>query len=56
MEIGLGIVGLSPKDFWEMSFKEFYSAVEGFKEFHTDQTKAPLSKNQLEDLMERYPD
>ena len=48
MEIGLGVVGLSPKDFWEMSFKEFYSAVEGFK--------TPLSKNQLEDLMERYPD
>ena len=30
--------------------------VEGFKEFNTDQSKTPLSKNQLEDLMERYPD
>ena len=39
MEIAFGIVGLSPKDFWNMSMIEFFSAVEGFKEFNTDQTK-----------------
>ncbi len=56
MEIGLGIVGLSPEDFWNMSIIEFYSALEGFKEFNTDQSKKPLSKGELQDMMERYPD
>lgn len=56
MEIAFGIVGLSPKDFWNMSMIEFFSAVEGFKEFNTDQTKKPLSEGELKDIMERYPD
>ena len=56
MEIGLGIIGLPPETFWNMSIYEFYSALEGFKEFNTDQSKKPLTKAQLEDLMERYPD
>jgi uncharacterized phage protein (TIGR02216 family) len=56
MEIGLGIVGLSPEDFWNMSIIEFYSALEGFKEFNTDQSKNPLTKGELQDMMERYPD
>ena len=43
MEIAFGIVGLSPKDFWNMSMIEFFSAVEGFKEFNTEQSKLPLS-------------
>tara|TARA_Y100000114_G_scaffold61189_1_gene56161 strand:- start:1129 stop:1302 length:174 start_codon:yes stop_codon:yes gene_type:complete len=55
-EIGLGILRLSPNDFWNMSVYEFYSALEGFKEFNTDQSKKPLTKNRLKDLMERYPD
>ena len=46
---------LSPKDFWDMSIYEFYSALEGFKEFNTDQTKKPLTNDELQDLMERYP-
>ena len=56
MEIGLGILGLSPESFWNMSMIELFSAIEGFKEFNTDQTKKPLSKDELMDLMERYPD
>ena len=56
MEIGLGILGLSPESFWNMSLIEFFSAVEGFKEFKTDQSKKPLNKDELHDMMERYPD
>ena len=47
---------LSPNDFWNMSIYEFYSALEGFKEFNTDQSKKPLSNDELQNLMERYPD
>lgn len=39
-----------------MSMIELFSAIEGFKEFNTDQSKKPLSKADLEDLMERFPD
>ena len=56
MEIGLGIIRISPNDFWNMSIYEFYSAVEGFKEFNTDQSKKPMNKAKLDDLLERFPD
>ena len=45
-----------PESFWNMSMIELFSAIEGFKEFNTDQSKKPLSKDELMDLMERYPD
>ena len=56
MVIGLGILRLSPESFWNMSLIEFFSAVDGFKEFNTDQSKKPLNKGELYDMMERYPD
>ena len=39
-----------------MSFPELYAAFEGFSEFHSGGKPPPLSKGELEDLMERYPD
>lgn len=49
-------MNISPNDFWGMSFPEFYNAVEGFAEFHSGGKPPPLSKGELEDMMERYPD
>mgnify|MGYP003140601072 CR=1 FL=1 len=56
MKLALGKMGMPPDVFWDMSFTEFYSAVEGFAEFHSGGKPPPLSKGELEDLMERYPD
>ena len=56
MEIGLGAMGLSPEVFWNMSLNEFYSALEGFKNFHSGSADEPMSRDELEELMERYPD
>ena len=56
MQIGLGKMGLSPDIFWGMSFQEFYAAVEGFAEFHSGGKPPPLSKGELDNLMELYPD
>ena len=56
MQIGLGKLQLRPDDFWNMSFQEFYMAVEGFAEFHSGGKPPPLSKGELEDMMERYPE
>ena len=56
MEMALGKMRIDPNVFWDMSFPEFYAAVEGFAEIHSGGEPPPLSRNELEDLMERYPD
>ena len=57
MEIGLGKMGIPPRDFWDMSLFELYSAINGFAEFHGgSKENAPMTRDELEDLMERYPD
>jgi len=56
MKIGLGKMQIRPDDFWNMSLIEFYSAIEGFSEFHSSGKPPPMQKDELEDLMERYPD
>jgi len=56
MQTALGKMGIPPQVFWDMSFPEFYAAVEGFAEFHSGGKPPPLRKRELEDLMERYPD
>ena len=56
MKVGLGKMGMRPDDFWNLSLNEFYSATEGFSEFHSGGKPPPLSRYELDDLMERYPD
>tara|TARA_B100000282_G_scaffold286650_1_gene253407 strand:+ start:275 stop:445 length:171 start_codon:yes stop_codon:yes gene_type:complete len=56
MQIGLGVLQISPNVFWNMSFPEFYSAVQGWQEANgVDQIK-PATKADVEQLMDRYPD
>tara|TARA_R100000734_G_C3319102_1_gene114288 strand:- start:6319 stop:6462 length:144 start_codon:yes stop_codon:yes gene_type:complete len=47
---------MTSDEFWNSSLHEFLLAVEGFAEFHSDGSPSPLKKDELEDLMERYPD
>ena len=56
MQICLGMIRMSPNDFWSLSPREMYSAVKGFLEFNTVQKEEPLNRDELEDLMELYPD
>ena len=56
MEICLGMIGMSPNDFWESSPKEIYRAIDGFMEFNSSDHKQPMSRNELDNLMELYPD
>ena len=45
------------ENFWNLSLMEFYLATEGFIEFHAGkQQEDPLSKDELEELMELHPD
>ncbi|HAB39181.1 MAG TPA: hypothetical protein DCE52_14505 [Rhodobacteraceae bacterium] len=56
IKAALGKMRMSSSDFWEMSFEEFKFALEGFSEFNSGGSPPPLDKEELEDLMERFPD
>tara|TARA_B110000444_G_C18706944_1_gene531777 strand:- start:203 stop:358 length:156 start_codon:yes stop_codon:yes gene_type:complete len=50
------MMNLSPYDFWNMSIYEITMAINGFREYNTGKTSNPMSKNELEELKQRYPD
>ena len=56
METGLGVLQMSTDEFWGMTMKEFIAACDGFSKFHSGETNAPMTRDELNDLMERYPD
>lgn len=56
MKLAFGTMQIRPADFWDMSLEEFYCAIEGFKQFHSAQTSEPMTRNELDRLMELYPD
>ena len=56
MRTALGKMQMSSTEFWNMSFPELYAAFEGFSEFHSGGNPPPLRKDELEGLMELYPD
>ena len=49
-------MGFTPDIFWQMSFEELYLAIEGFAEFHSGGKPPPLTKDELNELMELYPE
>lgn len=56
MEIGLGVMHIPASEFWGMSLQEFYSACDGLNEYNSGSESRPLTRNELEELMELYPD
>ncbi len=54
MEFGLGILKLSPEQFWSLSLPEAQAAAAGF--YGTRESLNPLSRADLDDLMQRFPD
>ena len=56
LETGIGVLQMTPDQFWNMTMIEFSCAVEGFSSFHASQSNTPLTKYELQDMMERYPD
>lgn len=47
---------MTTDEFWNSSLHEFLLAVDGFAEFHSDGQAAPMQKDELNELMELYPD
>ena len=57
MEVGLGMLHIPPNQFWDMSLQELYHAIDGFQEFNGSKQKShPMTKDELQELMELYPD
>ena len=52
MELGLGRLGRSPREFWAMTPKELDAAVAGAIGLEP----VPLSRHELDGLISRYPD
>ncbi|QPC88659.1 phage tail assembly chaperone [Mesorhizobium sp. NBSH29] len=52
MATGLGLLRLSPKDFWSMTPREFERAVSALRPTRTD----PMCGLELSELMRRFPD
>jgi len=51
------MIGMSIKDFWDASPIEIYMTIDGFSEFNgSNQKEKPLDRNELNELMELYPD
>ena len=47
---------LPPSQVWDMSIQEITLAITGFKEYNTGKRSDPVTKSELEELKERYPD
>ena len=56
IEVCIGMIGMSPKDFWDSSVPEISYAVKGFSEFNGGKKDKPMSKDELDNLMEIHPD
>ena len=48
------MIGIQPENFWNMSIAEVTLAIKGFSEVNG--VKKPIDKEELDELMELYPD
>ena len=56
MEICIGMMGMQPTEFWNSSPIEIHAAIHGFQEFNGVENNQPMTKDELQNLMELYPD
>ena len=47
---------MTPATFWELSPREFVSAVNGFMLTKGGKRNSPVLKDEMKDLMRRFPD
>ncbi|SFI24360.1 rcc01693 family protein [Albimonas pacifica] len=52
MRFGLGVLRMTPRDFWEMTPREFLAASEPY----VGEGAAPMGRAELEALRARFPD
>ena len=58
-KIAVGMMGMKPKTFFNLSPVELYLAIDGFKSFNSadeQKTEGPMTSDRMRELMELYPD
>jgi hypothetical protein len=50
------MMNMRPDDFWNISPREMYLALKGFKQFNGSTEEEPMTKDRLKEMMELYPD
>jgi len=56
-KICIGMMNMRPDDFWNISPREMYLALAGFKQFNGGEEKeTSMDSTRLKELMELYPD
>lgn len=62
MEVGLGALGFPPSVFWDLTYREFQAAFDGWKiaQGHDDlswtESQVERMKSNIEAMKEKYPD
>ena len=58
VKICIGMMNMRPTDFWNLSPREMYLAISGFKTFHAsgEEKEEPMDTERLQEMMELYPD
>ena len=57
VKICVGMMNMRPSDFWNLSPREMYLAIKGFKDFNsTEEKEEPMDSERLQEMMELYPD
>jgi len=56
-KICVGMMNMRPDDFWNISPREMYLALQGFNQFNgSNEKETPMDSSRLEEMMELYPD
>lgn len=56
METALGYLGWSPSEFWSSTPHELMAAIDGWNKAHGEDPDKYMTREDLEDLMQQYPD
>lgn len=56
MKVAFGHMYYSSNDFWSLSLREWQACLKGYIERHRGDSVDPMTRDELYDLMERYPD
>ena len=52
----VGVLGVAPTDFWALTPRECRAALHGYAEARGGRAAAPPSREEIEEMMRRFPD
>ena len=56
MKVAFGHMHYSSNDFWSLGLREWQACLKGYIERNQGEQEDPMTRDQLNDLMRRYPD